>query len=104
MANRECRNVSMAVFARALPAISPRYIDAPVVDQKGLNGHYDFKLTWRPQQLDAKGGDAPTGPAIFQAVRQLGLKLESRRLPIPVIVVERSNGLRRTTESRLGGG
>jgi uncharacterized protein (TIGR03435 family) len=32
MANRECRNVSMAVLARGLPAISPHYIDAPVVN------------------------------------------------------------------------
>jgi uncharacterized protein (TIGR03435 family) len=34
--------------------------------------------------------DAPTGPTLFEAVEtQLGLKLESKKLPLPVIVVDR---------------
>jgi uncharacterized protein (TIGR03435 family) len=41
-----------------------------------------------------RGGDAPlppatadSGPTIFAALEQIGLKLESRKIPMPVIVI-----------------
>jgi uncharacterized protein (TIGR03435 family) len=89
MAHRTCKNTSMAVFADSLPGMSPHYIDLPVVNLTGLDGRYDFKLSWQPQQLQGKGGDLP-GPTIFDAVRdQFGLKLESRRLPVQTIVIDK---------------
>lgn len=54
-----------------------------VVDQTGLEGHYNFELTYG---TDAAGSD---GPSIFTALReQLGLRLEARKLPLEVITVE----------------
>lgn len=54
-----------------------------VVDQTGLEGHYNFELKYG---TDAPGSD---GPSIFTALReQLGLCLEPRKLPLEVITVE----------------
>lgn len=91
LAFRNCQNMSMRLLAETLQRISPHYIDMPVVNLTGLNGRYDFELSWQPQQLREKGGDGlAAGPTIFDAVRsQLGLKLESRKLPIPTIVVDK---------------
>jgi uncharacterized protein (TIGR03435 family) len=55
-----------------------------VVDQTGLAGHYDFELKY------GTGAPGSDGPSIFTAMReQLGLRLESRKLPLEVITVER---------------
>ncbi len=90
LAYRTCQNTSMTLFAETLPRMSPNYVDAPVVDLTGLVGRYDFQLSWQPQQLRAKEGDTPTGPTIFDALRsQLGFRLESRKMPIPIVVIDR---------------
>lgn len=69
-----------------------------VLDQTGLAANfYDFKLEWSPegQPLGPKDGDAPppnesTGPTLFTALQeQLGLKLESAKGPVEVLVIER---------------
>jgi uncharacterized protein (TIGR03435 family) len=53
-----------------------------VADETGLKGAYDFKLEWLPED------DLPSA-ALFEAVqRQLGLKLEERKAPIEVLVIE----------------
>jgi uncharacterized protein (TIGR03435 family) len=62
----------------------------PVIDQTGLTGAFDFKLDWTPAaRLPVPDTDPAPGLTVFQAVEtQLGLKLESRKLPLPVIVVD----------------
>jgi uncharacterized protein (TIGR03435 family) len=88
MAHRTCKNLSMELFVEVLPGLAPHYIDAPVVNFTGLNGRYDFGLSWQPQQLQSKA--ALLGPTIFDAVRsQLGLRLEGRKLPVPTIVIDK---------------
>ena len=61
-------------------------VDRPVVDQTGLSGHYDFTLEWS----NPLAGDAdPAAPSIFTAMReQLGLRLEPRRAPLEVLVID----------------
>jgi uncharacterized protein (TIGR03435 family) len=66
-----------------------------VVDKTGLKGLYDLKMTWTPDQAlqGPPGADAPpvdpSGPSIFTAVQeQLGLKLDSAKGPVEVIVVD----------------
>ena len=75
-----------------------RMMDRPVIDMTGLAGDYDFTLTYTadpPPNLppEAKINGEPidfSGPTIFQAVRQqLGLRLEARKAPAPVMVIER---------------
>jgi uncharacterized protein (TIGR03435 family) len=58
-------------------------IGRTIVDQSGLTGKYDFKLTWAPDMGDT------TGPSLFTALQdQLGLKLDSSKGPVEVVVVD----------------
>jgi uncharacterized protein (TIGR03435 family) len=82
-----CRKITMADLAETLPLMAPRYIDLPVVDLTGLKGAYDFRLTWTP----VAAGTPPVDSAvsIFDAVEdQLGLKLETRKHLISIIVID----------------
>jgi uncharacterized protein (TIGR03435 family) len=79
-----------------------QFTGRPVYDKTGLTGLYDFELKWAPDSSGA--GAAPLGPAppgappvpvdpdapnIYTAVQeQLGLKLESARGPVDVVVVD----------------
>jgi uncharacterized protein (TIGR03435 family) len=77
----------------------------PVVDHTGLSEHYDFKLEWTPEQnqpvlqstdsataIPSASGPDSSGPSIFTALQeQLGLKLESERGPVEIIVIDRAN-------------
>ena len=65
----------------------------PVIDKTGLTGKYDFKVQWVPDERQPNGGgDAPppesTGPSIFSALQELGLKLESIKGPVEVLVID----------------
>jgi uncharacterized protein (TIGR03435 family) len=61
----------------------------PVVDRTGLTGNYDFALKFAPVQSSATSDDASAAPSLFTAVQeQLGLKLESVKTPVQVLVVE----------------
>jgi uncharacterized protein (TIGR03435 family) len=75
-------------------------VQRPVINETGLNGPYDFELRWTPDsaiQLPGKlappdepanAGDSG-GTSIFTALtEQLGLRLESRRGPVTVFVIE----------------
>jgi uncharacterized protein (TIGR03435 family) len=64
-------------------------VDRPVLNKTGLIGNYDFKLQWSPS-FGAPGADQDS-PSIFTALQeQLGLKLESQKAPIEVLVVDRA--------------
>jgi uncharacterized protein (TIGR03435 family) len=61
--------------------------DRPLVDQTGLDGHYDFTLRWTPDTAPAGDADAP--PGMFTAIQeQLGLKVSPVKAPANVLVVE----------------
>ena len=73
--------ISMETFARNLSGVAGRN----VVDKSGLAGAYDFELEFTPDQA----ADT-TGPSLFTAMNeQLGLKLESQRAPVEVLVIDR---------------
>jgi len=74
-------------------------VDRRVVDRTGLTGLYDFELQFsmRAQMpLTTQGAGASNipsaplddGPTIFDAVRELGLKLESERGPVEHLVID----------------
>jgi uncharacterized protein (TIGR03435 family) len=99
---------SMATLAEMLSS----QLDLPVVDMTGLAGNYDFTLYFSPEGLAgmrlpaglpppppaAEGGpgmpmasapDAQPGPNLFAAVQeQLGLKLEQRKGPVDLLVID----------------
>ena len=61
-----------------------------VIDQTGLTGKYDLTLNWtRAMAIPAASDTAPDAPDIFTAIQeQLGLKLESSKAPVPVLVID----------------
>lgn len=85
-----CRNRSMEQFATDLHNMGGAYVTNPVVDQTGLKGSWDFEVKWTPRGMLAAAG--AEGITVFDAVeKQLGLKLEAQKLPLPVIVVDSVN-------------
>jgi uncharacterized protein (TIGR03435 family) len=79
----------VGMLARTLQNIVQR----PVVDETSLTGEYDFELKWLPERL-AEPGAADSldlnAPSIFTAVQeQLGLKLEGRKGPVEIVVIDR---------------
>ncbi len=95
LGNLPARNATMADFAGTMQGA---VLDRPVVDQPGLPGRWDFELKWTPDesQFSTLGGykppatepaDAP--PDLFTAIQQqLGLKLESTKAPVDVMVID----------------
>ncbi len=82
----------MAQLAEELPAYGGLYVNHPVVDATGLEGGWDFVLSWSPPHL-VKGGEAGADPngaiTIIDALeKQLGLKLEARKQAMPVVVID----------------
>ena len=84
-AEATCKNVTMHDLGQALQVLAELYVDRDVVDLTGLPGTYDLKLSWVGRTtIDQVGG--LTMPAALD--KQLGLKLERRNLPVPVIVID----------------
>jgi bla regulator protein blaR1 len=96
-------NATMVEFAEFL---QERVLDQPVVDQTGLGAtRYDFTLKWTPDGSQPQLGGAATSaapnaappadnpdapPDLFTAFQQqLGLKLESTKAPVDVLVIDR---------------
>jgi len=113
LANRvlTCQNITMAQFAEQLQIIGAAYIAHPVVDATGLEGGWDFTLSFSPIApaqlaglLAGARGAAPPGAigagndtasdpigglTLFEAVeKQLGLKLETQKRTYPVFVID----------------
>jgi uncharacterized protein (TIGR03435 family) len=88
------RNATMDQLAGSLSGITG--LGRTLVDRTGLSGRFDFTLAWAPEPTAPAPSDAPTtppdplGPPAMQALRdQLGLKLESRRAPVKILVIDR---------------
>jgi uncharacterized protein (TIGR03435 family) len=79
--------VSLDNFAAFLSA----HMDMPVLNFTGLKGVYNLTLDWVPESRQAKddASSFPAGPSLFDAVQdQLGLRLERRKAPVEIIVVD----------------
>jgi uncharacterized protein (TIGR03435 family) len=80
---------TLSVLARELAQALGRV----VLNQTGLSGRYDLTLRWTPDEAPSpmlNGASDPLAPpGIFTAIQeQLGLKLESKRGPVPVLVID----------------
>ena len=83
--------IALAAFADRLSQV----LDRPVIDMTGLAGIFTFSLEFAPDRpLTAPGDESasPTAPSLFTAMQQqLGLRLEARRGPVEVLVVDRAD-------------
>jgi uncharacterized protein (TIGR03435 family) len=65
----------------------------PVIDRTGLTGDFAIHLEWTREPDRTAAGDFPSDqsrPSIFSALQeQLGLKLESVKAPVDVLVIDR---------------
>lgn len=79
-------------IAQLVSFLSGSYLNQPVVDATGLTGNYDFDLKWTADETQAYARDEasdPSGPSLFSAIQeQLGLKLESTKGPVQVLVID----------------
>jgi uncharacterized protein (TIGR03435 family) len=64
--------------------ISNLLVDRPVYDETGLTGFYDFEFT---SALPFQAND-PEAITPFSAVKEFGLKLEAKKIPIDAIVID----------------
>ena len=94
------RIIGRGIDMKSLAALLAPSQRRAVVDQTGLSGRFDIDLTYTPEafsqlSLAQRGGTAPPGvdpdgPPLLTALReQLGLKLESKRVPVEVVVIDR---------------
>jgi uncharacterized protein (TIGR03435 family) len=103
-----CHNMSMSQFADMLQNLASGYIHAPVLDATGIEGGWDFTLSFSAAGLlqgggGRGGGDAPAGASggaglaadpngavsLLDAInKQLGVKLEKQTRPISVLVID----------------
>jgi uncharacterized protein (TIGR03435 family) len=95
--NLTCKHCTLGQFVEKLGNPGGR----PVFDRTGLDGVYDFALSFEPDFGVCRRCDGPpppsatavsidTPPVLTVAVQQqLGLKLEAKKMPIDVIVIDR---------------
>jgi uncharacterized protein (TIGR03435 family) len=82
-----CKNMTMADFSGRLGvSVAAGYIDRKVVDDTRITGAYNFDLKWYSPNVAARGEG---GVTFFEALeRQLGLKLESRKAPVEMLIID----------------
>jgi uncharacterized protein (TIGR03435 family) len=103
-----CQNMTMAQFAERLLSLANGYVRVPAIDATGLEGGYTFTVNFSPIGVlqgggAGRGGEAgpvagggalsasePNGAlSLPEALdRQLGLKLELQKRPMPVLVFD----------------
>lgn len=90
------KNMTMLDFANGMQRA---IMDRPVVDQTGIKGSYDFTLNWTPDESQfiplgwrftpPSADDPAAQPNLFTAIQtQLGLKLESVKTMVRVLVID----------------
>jgi len=98
----EAKKLTMAALADSLT----RYLDRPVVDMTELKGNYDFILELSPEDYRAmlirsaigagvvlppealRALEGVSDNSLFTAAQALGLKLEQRKAPLPVLMID----------------
>jgi uncharacterized protein (TIGR03435 family) len=96
-----CQNMTMDRFAAMLWGLAPVYIHSTVLNQTGLEGSWDFTLSFSfagqlqngPRGSDGgppSGASDPNGGLSLPdaLLKQLGLKLEPVKRPVPVLVID----------------
>ena len=78
-------NNAMDVTLAELAEVLERQLDRIVRKDTGIDGVFDFKLTWTPSPPTDL-----TGPSIFTAIQeQYGLRLAATKGPVEMTVIDR---------------
>ncbi len=81
--------VSNRMTMATLTTLLSRFERNIVVDHTGLNGFFEVRLDWAMETGTRAAAEPAAGPSVFTAVQeQLGLRLESRKGPLEVLVVD----------------
>jgi uncharacterized protein (TIGR03435 family) len=100
----EAKKLDMPRFAETIA----RFVDKPVVDMTGLTGRYDFSFELTPEDYNAMhvrsaisaGVILPpqamraleaSGDSLHSGLQGLGLKLDPRKAPLDVLVVDQAD-------------
>jgi uncharacterized protein (TIGR03435 family) len=106
-----CQNMSMEQLGIELQRVADGYIHNTVLDKTGLKGGYNFTLSFssvnnilnggsrppannsaQPNAMDGTAADPNGAVSLFDAVhRELGLKLEKEKRPVPMLVIDQVN-------------
>ncbi len=79
-----------------LVGVTSRFTGHPLVDETGIDGLYNFRLTFAPEVTDSlgpmpprdeKAGPADPAPTLSDAVKQYGLRIENRKASIDMFVI-----------------
>jgi uncharacterized protein (TIGR03435 family) len=85
--NRTGWHVSAKTTMPQFAEFLARKLDRIVVDETSLSGAFEIVLDAAPYSLD--GSQDAAGPSIFTALQeQLGLKLEARKAPVEILIVD----------------
>jgi uncharacterized protein (TIGR03435 family) len=96
------------VTAPQIAGVLERFSDRPVMNLTELKGTYDFEFNVSPEETQtlmihaavAAGVQLPPqalrllesgGNPIENGAEQLGLKIESRKMPVEIIVIDQAN-------------
>ena len=98
--NAQVSSATMANFSDMMA----RWVDRPVIDKTGLKEAFDFTLELSMQDMAGArslvvmhgGGGPSAGPApdsaptgsLFSSIQRLGLKLEAKRAPLDLLVID----------------
>jgi uncharacterized protein (TIGR03435 family) len=88
-------SATLAEIAEVMTQEASGELGRVVIDKTGIEGKYDIRLKWTPDNAPApllNGAPDPNAPpSIFTAIQeQLGLKLESAKGPVQVLVIDRA--------------
>jgi uncharacterized protein (TIGR03435 family) len=83
------KNVPMSLIARQLPTAGLAGVNRPVFDRTGLSGTFSFSIEWTPRLPGTTPPSDETDPTFTAALNeQLGLRLESTKGPVDVLVID----------------
>jgi len=88
----DAKNATLGLLVAALTTLLGR----PVLDETGLTAKFNFQLHFDPSSArlpvpaqPSPGASTPSGEAsIFTAIQELGLRLESVKRPIEMVVID----------------
>ncbi len=95
-----CHNVTMSMLAQKLHGMAPNYVGHIVVDATGIDGAWDFAVSWTPWGdmagfgKPAQAGALDTGSQrsawVFSRLpeKELGIRLELQKRPMQVLVID----------------